>query len=134
MSPSLVVSLKDRHAKSVSFLHVKLAQQICTDNAPAPISTLRNLLRPNLLKPLRMMHKLRSIRLRNKPPLIRLLHKILIPLLIGKIDRVVLGFEIQVRALHEIRAGLPAHERVLPPMAFVQDVPVHAPVVAGPVA
>jgi hypothetical protein len=37
-------------------------------------------------------------------------------------------------ALHEIGRGLPAHQRILPSMAFGEDVPVHAPVVAVPVA
>jgi hypothetical protein len=39
-----------------------------------------------------------------------------------------------VCALHEIRRTLPAHERVLPSVALGQNIPIHAPLVADPVA
>ena len=80
------------------------------------------------------MHKLRRIRLGHPLPLIRLLHKILVPLLIRKLNRVFFGVEVKVGALHEVARGLPAHERVLPAVAFGEDVPVHAPLVTVPVA
>ncbi len=80
------------------------------------------------------MHKIIGVRLGDDPSLIRLLHEILIPLLLGEQDGILLRLEIEMGALEEIGRGLPAHERVFPPVALLQDIPVHAPVMAVPVA
>lgn len=80
------------------------------------------------------MHKIIGVRLGDDPSLIRLLHEILIPLLLGEQDGILLGLEIEMGALEEIGRGLPAHERVFPPVALLQDIPVHAPLMAVPVA
>lgn len=63
-----------------------------------------------------------------------LLDEVLVALLLGKVDGVLLGVEVQVRALHVVARRLPAHEGVFPAVALVEDVPVHAPVRAAPVA
>ena len=73
------------------------------------IPSMHALLRPNLLQRLRDMHELIRIRLRNDPPLVRLLHEKLIPLLVREPYRILLRLEAEVGALHEIRARLPAH-------------------------
>lgn len=92
------------------------------------------LLRPHLLQLLRTVDELVGIRLWDDSPRIRLLHKILISLLVGEIDGVFLGLEVKVCALHEVGAGLPTHQRVLPAVALGERIPVHTPVAAVPVA
>lgn len=79
------------------------------------------------------MLKLICIRLRYYSPLIRLLHKILVPLLVREQDRIFLAIEAQVCALHEVRARLPAHKRVFPAVTFGENVPIHTPVLVLPV-
>ena len=80
------------------------------------------------------MHKVVRIRLGREFPLVMLLHEIFIPLLHSKMDRILFTPEVQMGPLHEIRRRLPSHQGVLPPVAFEHDVPIHAPVVAVPVA
>lgn len=102
--------------------------------------TLRNshlyhpLFRPDLLQLAGAVDELCSIGLGDDLALVRLLDEVLVALLVGKVDRVVLGLEVEAGALHGVCARLPAHERVLPPVALGQDVPVHTPCVAVPVA
>ena len=91
-------------------------------------------LRPYVLQRLRTVQKVVRIRLGNDPPLVRLLHKVLVALLVRKVDGGLLALEVEMRALHEVGGGLPAHQGVLPSVAFGENVPVHAPVVAVPVA
>ena len=91
-------------------------------------------LRPNMLQPRRTMHKVIRVCLGDDPSLIRLLHKILVPLLIRKVHCRFLTLKVQMCALHEVGRRLPAHERILPSMAFGKYIPVHAPVVPMPVA
>lgn len=79
------------------------------------------------------MHKIVGVRLGDDAPLIRLLHEILIPLLLGEQDGILLGLEVEMGALEEIGRGLPAHEWVFPPVALLQDIPVHTPVMPVPV-
>lgn len=79
-----------------------------------------------------LMHKVIRIRLRHHLPLLWLLHVVLIPLLLSEHDCFVLGSEFQVGALHEVARGLPAHQRVLPSVAFGQRVPVQPPVFLHP--
>ena len=78
--------------------------------------------------------KVIRISLRHNFPHIRLLHKILISLFLRKSDSILFALEVDVCALHEIGGRLPAHQRILPSVALREDVPVHAPVVAVPVA
>lgn len=80
------------------------------------------------------MHEVVGVRLGDDPPLIRLLHEILVPLLLRKLNGVLFRLEIKMGALEVIRRRLPAHERVLPPVALLQYIPVHAPLVPVPVA
>lgn len=98
---------------------------------PCPLVTL---LRPHLLQFLGTVHKLIRIRLWNYPPLIRLLHKVLVTLLVRKSDGIVLRREVQVCALHEVCTRLPSHKWVLPSVALAKRIPVHTPVVRWPVA
>jgi hypothetical protein len=65
---------------------------------------------------------------------IRFLDEVLVTLLLRKSDRIVLRFEVQMCSLHEITRRLPSHQRILPPMALRQDVPVHTPVVSMPIS
>jgi hypothetical protein len=78
--------------------------------------------------------ELRGVRLEHALSLVGLLHEVLVTLLVGKVDRVFLGVEVEAGALHVVCAGLPAHERVLPPVALGQHIPVDAPLVTVPVA
>jgi hypothetical protein len=91
------------------------------------------LLRLNMLELLRLMHKVICICLRCKPPFIWLLNKIFISLFLCESDRVLFCLEVKMCPLHAVRRRLPAYERVLPPMALLQYVPVHPPRVAVPV-
>lgn len=86
--------------------------------APQHLPVPNALLRPDLLQFLRAVHKLIRIRLRNDPPLVRLLHKELVSLLLRKRNRRIFRVKVQMCALHEIRRTLPAHQRVLPSVAF----------------
>lgn len=90
--------------------------------------------RPHFLQLLGAVHKLRRVCLWHDPPLIGFLHEELVPLLLGKADGVVLALEVEMRALHHVGRRLPPHKRILPAVALTEDVPVHAPVVAVPVA
>lgn len=66
--------------------------------------------------------------------LVGFLHKVLVALLVGEVDGVLLGVELDAVAVHEVGRRLPAHQRVLPAVALWQDVPVHEPVRRVPVA
>jgi hypothetical protein len=92
------------------------------------------LLGPHLLQLAGTVNELGGVRFGHALALVGLLHKVLVALLVGKVDRVLLGVEVKTGALHGVCAGLPAHERVLPSVALGQDVPVHAPLVTVPVA
>lgn len=61
-----------------------------------------------------------------------LLDEVLVALLLGEGDGVLLALELQLRPLHEVPRRLPPHQRVLPPVALAQHVPVHPPVVRPP--
>lgn len=91
-------------------------------------------LRPNMLELPRRVQEVVRISLRRELPLIGLLQEVLVPLLLGKEDGVLLGLEAQVRTLHVVARGLPAHKWVLPPVALGQDIPVHPPLLGLPVA
>ena len=80
------------------------------------------------------MQEVIRIRLGHDAPLVRFLHKVLVPLLVRKVDGRLFAREVEMRALHEVGRGLPAHQRVLPSVALGEDIPVQAPVVAVPVA
>jgi hypothetical protein len=133
---SLVVSLPQTTVLAVLMSLYSLQYRpgrLCTadqttfkSHASSPPS-LPRLLRPHRLQLLRTVHKLRRIRLRDKPPLIRLLNVILIPLLIRKQNSVFFRLERQLRALHTVARRLPAHQGVLPSVALLKNVPVHPP-------
>ena len=80
------------------------------------------------------MCKVVGVGLGHELPLVWLLHKILVALLVGEIDGIFLGFELDAVAVHEVGGRLPAHERILPAVALGQDVPVHEPMRRVPVA
>lgn len=86
----------------------------------------------DVLELLRLVKEVVGISLGHETALIRLLHKVFVALLLGKGNGVLLGFELEVGALHGIRGRLPAHEGVLPPVTLLENVPVHAPVVSVP--
>lgn len=79
-----------------------------------------------------LVNEVVGIGLGHEAALIRLLDKVFVALLLGKGDCVFLGLELQVGALHAVGGRLPAHERVLPTVTPLQDVPIHAPVVLVP--
>lgn len=81
---------------------------------------------------LRLVNEVVGIGLGHEAALVRFLDKVFVALLLGKSDCVFLRLELQVGALHAIGRRLPAHERVLPTVAPLQDVPIHAPVVLVP--
>lgn len=83
----------------------------------------------DVLELLVLVEEVVGVGLGHEAALIWLLDKILIALLVGKGDSILLGLERQIGSLHSVRRGLPAHERVLPPVTPLQDIPVHAPVV-----
>lgn len=86
----------------------------------------------DVLELLRLVKEVVGISLGHEPALIRLLHKVFIALLLGKGNGILLGLELEVGALHGIRGRLPAHERVLPAVTLLENVPIHAPVVSVP--
>lgn len=65
---------------------------------------------------------------------IGLLDEVLVALLVGKVDSILLGLELESLAVHEVCRRGPAHKRVLPSVALGKDVPVHEPVFRCPVA
>ena len=92
------------------------------------------LLGPDVLELPRRIQKVVGVGLGGEGAHVGLLHKVLVALLLGEGDGVLLGLEVHVRALHRVARGLPAHQRVLPPVALAQHVPVHAPARADLVA
>lgn len=92
------------------------------------------LFRPHLLQLARAVDELGGVSLRDDLALVGLLNEVLVALLVGEVDGVLLGLEVEAGALHVVCAGLPAHERVLPSVTLGQHVPIHTPLVAVPVA
>lgn len=87
-----------------------------------------------MLQFLGAVHEVVRIRLGHELAFVGLLHKVLIPLLVGEADGVLLRVEVHAQAIGEVGAGLPPHQRVFPSVAARQRVPVHRPVVRVPVA
>ena len=85
-----------------------------------------------MLELLRLVKEVVGIGLGNKTALVRLLNEVFVALLLGKGNGILFGFEGEVGSLHAIRRGLPAHERVLPTVSLLQDIPIHTPVVCVP--
>lgn len=73
-----------------------------------------------------------GISLGDEAALIRLLNEVFVSLLLGKSNGILLRVELDVGALHAIGGRLPSHQRVLPAVTPLQDIPVHAPVVRVP--
>lgn len=92
------------------------------------------LLGTDVLQLLWAVHEVVGVCLGDDFALVGFLDEVLVALLVGKVDGVVLGLEVQVGALHVVGRRLPAHQRVLPAVTLAEDVPVHAPVVSVPVA
>lgn len=87
-----------------------------------------------MLELARRVREVVRVGLRNEPAVIRLLHEVFIALLLGKLDGIIPGLELQVGTLHAICRRLPPHKRVLPPVTPLQNIPIHSPVVAVPIS
>lgn len=61
-----------------------------------------------------------------------LLYKVFIALLLGEVNRLFLGLEVDVCPLHDIPRGLPAHQWVLPAVTLRKNIPIHSPALATP--
>lgn len=85
-----------------------------------------------MLELLGLVEEVVRVGLGNEATLVRLLDKVFVALLLGEGNGVLLRLELDVGALHAVGGRLPAHERVLPAVTALQDVPVHAPVVLVP--
>jgi len=96
------------------------AFMIYIQNAPG-------LLRPHNLQLSRYMCEIIGIRLWHEPPLLRLLHKILVSLFLGKSNGIFFGCKRHTMTLHKVATALPSHQWILPPVTFGQNVPVYQP-------
>ena len=92
------------------------------------------LLGPYLLQLLRTVQELVGVCLGHNLPFIGLRHEVLVALFLGKVDGVLFAFEVEMRSLEVICRRLPAHQWVLPPMAALENIPVHPPLMPVPVA
>lgn len=103
---------------------------------PLPLSPSLStvLLRADLLELASRVEEVISIGLGAEAASVGLLDEVFVALLLGKLNGILLGVEVHVGALHVVSRRLPAHQRVLPTVALGEDIPVHAPVVALPVA
>lgn len=79
---------------------------------------MRRLFGVDELELLRLVEVVVRVRLGLELPLLRFLYKVLVSLLLGEPDGILLALEVQVGALHAIGGRLPAHQRVLPPVAL----------------
>lgn len=75
-----------------------------------------------------------GIGLRSELARVGFLDKVLIALLLSKVNSILLASEVDMGTLHEITRRLPSDQRVLPSMSLREDVPVHSPASAAPVA
>lgn len=91
-----------------------------------------SLFRADVLQLLGRVQKVVGIRLGSELARVGLLNKVLVALLLSKVNGILLGLKVHVRSLHEVARRLPAHQRVLPSVALGKDIPVHAPVVSSP--
>lgn len=89
---------------------------------------------PDMLELLWCVKEVVGVDLGGKLSGVGLLDEVLVALLLGKVNGVVLAVEVHVSALHEIARRLPAHQRVLPSVALGENIPVHSPAGAPPVA
>lgn len=85
------------------------------------------LLGTDMLQLVGRVQKVVCVSLGGKVPRVGLLNKVLVSLLLCEGYGVLLGFEVDVRALHSVARRCPAHQVVLPPVPLAEDVPVHAP-------
>lgn len=93
-----------------------------------------HLFRPDVLELSGGVQEVVGIRLGSKLARVGLLDKVLVALLLGEVNGILLALEVDVGALHEITRRLPSHQRVFPSVALGEDVPVHAPALATPLA
>lgn len=90
------------------------------------------LLSSDNLQLLWLVDKVVRICLGNKLLQVRLLDKILIALLIGKVNGILFCLESYPVTIHKIPSRLPSNEGVLPSVSFGKRIPVHLPVVRVP--
>lgn len=73
------------------------------------------------------MQIIRRITLNLKLLFIRLLDEVLVTLFLREGNRIFFALEVDMRSLHLVGGGLPAHHGVFPAVALLEDIPVHAP-------
>ena len=83
-------------------------------------------------KLLRLVNEVVGVGLWHNPPLIWLLHKVLIPLFLCKLYCLLLRSEIEMGTLHRISGRLPPHQRIFPSMTFLQYIPIQSPMMRVP--
>ena len=93
-----------------------------------------HLLGQDVLQLLGVVQEVVGVCLGRDPPRLGLLDEVFVALLLGEGHSILLALEEYARALHGVARRLPAHERVLPPVTLGEDIPVHAPLVALPIA
>lgn len=134
--------MEETSLSKTALRHRLYSAAICTNHplvklllhSHLPASQSSPLLRPNVLQLVGRVEEVVRVGLGRDLAALGLLHEVLIALLVGEVDGILLGLEVELGALHHVGGRLPAHERVLPSVALGEDVPVHAPVVALPVA
>ena len=90
------------------------------------------LLGADMLELLGGVEEVVGVGLRGEGTVVGLLDEVLVTLLLGEGDGVLLGLKLDLGTLHQVARRLPSHQRVLPPVALLQHVPVHPPVVSAP--
>lgn len=86
----------------------------------------------NVLDLLGFVKEVVGVSLGHETALVWLLDKVFVSLLLGESNGIFLGLKFDVSALHSVGGRLPTHERVLPAVTPLQDIPIHAPVVLVP--
>lgn len=92
-----------------------------------------SLLCSDVLELPRRIEEIVGVRLGSELARVGLLDKVLVALLLSKVDGILLALEVDVRSLHVVARRLPSHQRVLPSVALGENVPVHPPALAAPV-
>lgn len=93
-----------------------------------------HLFRPDVLKLPGRVQEVVGISLRCKLARVGLLNKVLVTLLLSKVNSILLAREVDVGALHKITRRLPTDQRVLPSMSLGKNIPIHSPASTAPVA
>lgn len=77
------------------------------------------LFRRNLFELVRAMHEIVGVSFWHNFSVIGLLHKILVTLFLSKSNRIFFGLKVEVGTLQEVCRRLPAHQWILPSVAFL---------------